>query len=176
MSSDQSSVQPNPEKKKLENMKEYHFFSKNLKILRFFFAEKKRLFTSFCQLRILVFDQSHPVSDFRGGSMSVTDKRTKDERRKSLCPIQDGFVFCLIVAVQNYCHSSLRAESLHFLFSTHCCRAGQHWSSLEMAPYLQVVQDVCCGNSGLQLIPQLKLLNGSFSYWTLPRETKYTFS
>ena len=45
------------------------FFSRRKK-------KKKMLFPYFCQLRRLVFDQSsplHPVSESRGGTLSVTD-------------------------------------------------------------------------------------------------------
>ena len=48
-------------------------------------------------MRRLVFDQSspvHPVSESRGGggTLSVTDKQTKDEGWKSLCLIVDAFI------------------------------------------------------------------------------------
>ena len=48
---------------------------KNSKIQKCFFLAKKKLcFPKFCQLRRLVFDQSspvHPVSELRGGTLSV---------------------------------------------------------------------------------------------------------
>ena len=50
------------------------------------------LFSYFCHLRRLVFDQSsqvHPVSESRGGNLSVTDGEGSGEVWKSLCLILD---------------------------------------------------------------------------------------
>ena len=61
----------------------------------FFFRLKKNAIPLICQLRRLVFDQSspvHPVSESRGGSMSVTDERTKDGRKSSCLISKHGFV------------------------------------------------------------------------------------
>ena len=47
-----------------------------LKFLTYFLLLKEMLFPYFCQLRRLVFDQSSPVqpiSESRGGSLSVTE-------------------------------------------------------------------------------------------------------
>ena len=61
------------------------FFSKNLKCMKIFLfrREKKMLLSQFCHLRRLVFNQSspvHPVSESRGGGLSVKEE---DGRRRT---------------------------------------------------------------------------------------------
>ena len=59
------------------------------------------LFSQFCQLRRLVFDQSSPVqpiSDFRGGYPECDrGRRRMKSGRKSLCLILDMFVKCVFI-------------------------------------------------------------------------------
>ena len=59
-------------------------------------------------MRKLVFKQSspdYPISESRGGTLSVTNKKTKDKGQKSLCLILDDKVLpmllkgCAIVSV-----------------------------------------------------------------------------
>ena len=63
------------------------------------------LFPKFCQLRRLVFDQSspvQPVSESRGGTLSVTeedDERT-NERTKEILVSNIGYVKCGVSAAQ----------------------------------------------------------------------------
>ena len=64
--------------KKSQKLPTNHFLFKHFFFSKYFFCKKKKLlFSQFCQLVRLVFDQSsplHPVSDFRGGSLSVTQE------------------------------------------------------------------------------------------------------
>ena len=69
---------------KLENVKiqkELSFFSLKTEIFEEKKLPKKKLFSKFSQSRRIVFDQSspvQPVSEFRGGPLSLTNKRTNE--------------------------------------------------------------------------------------------------
>ena len=71
-------------------------------------AKKKIISSEFSNSRNLVFDQSspvQPVSEYRGGDLSVTKKKKKkksEEVRKSLCLIlDDGYVIHNTTEVQD---------------------------------------------------------------------------
>ena len=90
--------------KKSQKISKNHFFFKKFFLLNFFFCRKKRKkkmhSSQFSNIRRTRFDQSspvQPVSESRGGSTSVTEK--KNEQRKSLCLIFDvGQTLSLLVS------------------------------------------------------------------------------
>ena len=77
-------IQKNLKKfRKTKNLHKFHKIIKNLflslknPIIPSFFPKKNPLFSKFCHLRRLVFDQSspvHPVFESRGGSVRVTQE------------------------------------------------------------------------------------------------------
>ena len=85
-------------KKLQKNSKSHLFFLQIYEIFEKYFVllkEKKLLSSQFSNIRNTQFDQSSPVqpaSECREGSTSVTKSKVRtNERRKSLCLIQDVF-------------------------------------------------------------------------------------